>query len=363
MAITSPPNLFSAVPDASDTVESPDTPDTVDGGGGRPFVRAAHLREDRAWLKEQLELEQTRIVPLWRGKSFLANDEGGQGVRMATLAAPDFHALAKRATDEVTLIFLGLRGQVGYWAADVSHLDDPAAHPPLSGGRFDNLRSILMLWGGLAMDTDVTEHAGESPQSTSADELRVDAHILAYSKAMVHWHRQHRYCGSCGSATNSTAAGHRRRCSVSACGASLFPRTDTAMIVLVYDDSDRIILGRAPRHPPGMRSILAGFLEPGESLEDTVAREVFEEVGIQVDDVRYHSSQPWPFPGSLMVGFTAHAATLELQIDQEELEDAAWYEREQVLAMSEAKSLRIPPASSVAGRLIRAWLAQDSGTI
>jgi NAD+ diphosphatase len=170
------------------------------------------------------------------------------------------------------------------------------------------------------------------------------------------WHARHRFCGVCGAPTESVEAGHVRRCTSPACGASHFPRTDPAVIMLVHD-GDRALLGRQKIWPPGMYSTLAGFVEPGESLEETVAREVFEESGIRVAEVRYHSSQPWPFPASLMIGFHAAAASREIRMDQSELEDCGWFSRAELRDFGR-QGKALPRADSIARRLIEDWLAQ-----
>jgi NAD+ diphosphatase len=173
---------------------------------------------------------------------------------------------------------------------------------------------------------------------------------------MVFWHTRHRYCGLCGSPTRSEEAGHMRRCTDAACNAMHFPRTDPAVIMLVTD-GDRALLGRNKNFPlPGMYSTLAGFVEPGESLEDAVAREVREETGIEVGAVQYHSSQPWPFPGNIMLGFHAEARTTEITIDYGELEDARWFTRDWLSSHVDDDSFRLPRLDSIARRLIEDWL-------
>src|SRR5262249_47246584 len=151
----------------------------------------------------------------------------------------------------------------------------------------------------------------------------------------------------CGSATESVDAGHVRRCSNAACATQHFPRTDPAVIMLVTD-GDRALLGRQRSWPAGQHSTLAGFVEPGESLEDAVAREVFEETGIRVAEVRYHSSQPWPFPSSIMLGFTAKALTTEITIDPDEIEAAAWFDRRFLLNPPDDDEFRLPRRDSIA---------------
>jgi len=177
----------------------------------------------------------------------------------------------------------------------------------------------------------------------------LDAHVLATATGLSQWHRTHRFCGACGEPTTADWAGHRRLCG--GCGREHFPRTDPAVIVAVVH-GDRVLLGRNPAWPAGFASVLAGFVEPGESLEDAVAREVLEEAGVAVTDVRYESSQPWPFPSSVMLGFRATAASDELDPDPEELVDAAWYSREEL----REGAVAMPPPVSIARRLLDDWL-------
>jgi NAD+ diphosphatase len=185
---------------------------------------------------------------------------------------------------------------------------------------------------------------------------RREGALLALARAMMFWHARHRYCGLCGSPTRSEEAGHMRRCTDPACNTMHFPRTDPAVIMLVTD-GDRVLLGRNKNFPlPGMYSTLAGFVEPGESLEDAVAREVREETGVEVGAVHYHSSQPWPFPANIMLGFYAEARTTEITIDYGELEDARWFARDWLLTHTDDDAFRLPRLDSIARRLIEDWL-------
>jgi NAD+ diphosphatase len=178
---------------------------------------------------------------------------------------------------------------------------------------------------------------------------------------MLFWHSRHRFCGVCGSPTRSEEAGHMRRCTDAECHAMHFPRTDPAVIMLVVD-GDRALLGRNKNFPlPGMYSTLAGFVEPGESLEGAVAREVREEAGIVVGAVHYHSSQPWPFPANIMLGFYAEAVSTEVSLDDGELADARWFERDWLLSHEDDDSFRLPRRDSIARRLIEDWLAGRAG--
>ncbi|MEM1022080.1 MAG: NAD(+) diphosphatase [Myxococcota bacterium] len=179
------------------------------------------------------------------------------------------------------------------------------------------------------------------------------ASLLALAKALSHWHEKHRFCGACGTGTESADGGYRRRCP--RCRSDEHPRVDPAIIVLVHN-GDRCLLARSPRFPPRMLSTLAGFAEPAESLEDCVAREVKEEVGLEVDEICYGSSQPWPFPQSLMIGFWASTRQEALSLDEKEIEEARWVEREALRAPERLEDFTIPPRFAIARRLIQTWV-------
>jgi NAD+ diphosphatase len=182
--------------------------------------------------------------------------------------------------------------------------------------------------------------------------------LLAYAAALLNWHRRHGFCSVCGAASEVREAGLLRVCP--SCGAEHHPRTDPVVIMLVVDEErDRVLLGRQPSWPPGWYSALAGFVEPGESLEDAVSREVFEESGVEVTGARYVSSQPWPFPSSLMLGFEASYVRGEPVAADGELDDARWFTRSELVdAAAERGALRLPPPLAIARRLIDAWLAR-----
>lgn len=176
---------------------------------------------------------------------------------------------------------------------------------------------------------------------------------MVHAVALENWQRLHRFCSRCGERTVIAAAGHIRRCP--ACGAEHYPRTDPAVIMLVTDDQDRALLGRQVHWPEGRFSTLAGFVEPGESIEQSVAREVFEEAGVTVGEVEYIASQPWPFPSSLMLGFMARATSAEINVDGEEIEEARWFSREDLKAAFESGEILPPFGISIAARLIELW--------
>jgi NAD+ diphosphatase len=190
----------------------------------------------------------------------------------------------------------------------------------------------------------------------------IEAGWLAYARGLAYWHSRNRYCGVCGGATVSSEGGHVRRCQL--CDAQHFPRSDPAVIVLVVHDhpqhGPRCLLARSARFPAGLYSTLAGFVEPGESLEETVQREIFEEAGVVVEELQYRSSQPWPFPTSLMLGFRARAQGDTMAIDPDELVDAGWYSRAELLD-PERRPVKLPNRDSIARHLIEDWLFAPEG--
>ena len=294
-----------------------------------PLDRAEQHRRDEAWLANVLAASTSRFVPVWRDRH-LFREDGQDGAAAVFLPADRGAALMAGGA---TVCFLGLCDGVAHFALDLGHLETPDHAPALAGlGSFADLRRIGPLL----------------PRDEGA--------ILAHARALIYWHSRHRFCGLCGGPTCPEQGGHLRRCQTPDCGALHFPRTDPAVIMLVHDGGDRCVLGRQARFPAGMHSTLAGFVEPAESLEDTVVREVFEEVGLKVRDVTYQSSQPWPFPSSLMLGFHAIADFGPLQIDAQELESARWFTRTELLESPEDDTFRLPRTDSIARRLIADWL-------
>ncbi len=307
---------------------------------GGPLDRAAEIRDDETRLNAHLDSGTAIFLPVWQLRNYVRGDSLVSGTpEMIGISAEKWREEAETdGAQKNEHIFLGLRDDIAYFTTDISHLGAPDSHPALKStygpaGQFEDLRQI-------------------GPMMASED-----ATLLAYARGIVYWHSRHRYCGECGATTQVKSGGHRRVCTNETCAAEQFPRTDPAVIMLVHD-GDRIIMARSPRFLPAMHSVLAGFLEPGESLEDTVAREVREEVGVEVTDIEYQSSQPWPFPASLMVGFRARALTFDLNPDPAELESAGWYTRAQLLASPEDDTFCLPRKDSIARRLIENWLKE-----
>lgn len=229
-------------------------------------------------------------------------------------------------------------------------------------GWFRGARTVLIEY-----EASFTPAAGPPlPEATELRELRPlapllqadAASLLAYARALVLWRARHRFCGVCGAENARARAGHVMRCTNAGCGHETFPRLDPAIIVLVSDASgERALLGRQASWPAGRYSTIAGFVEPGESLEDAVIREVEEEAGVLVSDVKYVASQPWPFPSSLMLGFSAVARTHEISLRDGELEDARWFTRADLAAGNPA----LPPSGSISSRLIEGWYGSVPG--
>jgi NAD+ diphosphatase len=284
--------------------------------------RVGHRRKDSAWLEARLVDPGTRFLPIWRSQNLVL-----QGTPRAVFLAPD--ALTQLASEPV---LLGLDEERAFFAVDLSEHETP-------------------------LDLLIIEDEVEFTDLRRIGPLleRVEGSLLAYARGITYWHQRHRFCGVCGSPTRYSDAGHVRVCSNPACGASHFPRTDPAVIMLVHD-GDRCLLGRQKVWPTGMHSTLAGFVEPGESLEEAVAREVKEETAIEVTDVTYHSSQPWPFPCSIMLGFHARAVSSEISVDESELQAARWFERDWLLTHEDGDDFRLPRRDSIARRLIEDWL-------
>jgi NAD+ diphosphatase len=276
----------------------------------RAHDRVGERRADQDWLEETWADPATRVLPLAGGR-FPVRDRGELGWQ-SPAAAP----LGQR-------VFLGQEHGVAHFAV---LLDRSAA-----GDDWADLRAV-----GPLLDAD-------------------EAGLLVHAVALAEWHRAHRFCPRCGERLEVAAAGHVLTCE--GCGRQHFPRTDPAVIMLVTD-GDRALLGRQPSWREGRYSTLAGFVDPGESLEQAVAREVAEEVGVEVTDVRYFGNQPWPFPASLMVGFFATAVTTEIAVDGDEISHARWFTRDEMRREAEAGTLVLPGPISISRSLIETWYGE-----
>ncbi len=294
-----------------------------------PLDRAALLRPNEKKISALLTNGKARIVPVWNQRH---------------LISPESHALILSYDEAVNhidhpatpLVFLGLANGEPWFALGFPGTDTP----PDMGvpGKFAVLNDVVSLLP-----------AG-------------DATVLAHARAMVIWHFNHLHCGRCGAPSVITESGHSRTCTDAACGYRSFPRTDPAVIALVTN-SDRCLLGRQAQWPAGMYSTIAGFVEPGETLEQTVRREVREETGIVLGDVEYLASQPWPFPSSIMLGFRAEALTTEIKRDDGELEDCRWFTRAELNSFGDRDTVspgfKLPGQYSIARFLTEEWRREE----
>jgi NAD+ diphosphatase len=277
----------------------------------------ARLRED--WLADARGDACTIYMAMRQGAALVHPARPGDPPRMAFLSGADPRITATQDPEHLVLL-----------------------------GWYETRRCVLV---DLPPEQAI-EHDGEifsELRPLAADLPATEAGLFAYARALHLWRANHRHCSRCGTAMRSSRAGHVRHCP--ACGNESFPRLDPAIIVLVHDGA-AALLGRQAGWPPGRYSTIAGFVEPGESLEDAVRREVFEETGIRAGEIAYHSSQPWPFPASLMLGFTARAALAAPVLRDGELEDARWFSRAEL----RSGAVGLPPPVSISRRLIDGWL-------
>ena len=306
---------------------------------GGHLDRADRLRRDADLLAAWLDRPDSRVVPVWRDRNLIAGlDDESPAARAV---APNGAVGCRISAEAAQTAFLGLDGETAVFAADLSDMEEKAAADLAGDGAFVDLRQV-----GPLMDP-------------------MEAAMIAHARGILHWHRTHRHCSRCGTANESRDGGHMRACANPDCGHRTFPRIDPAVIMLVVQRPEdgappRCLLGRHTRLPPGVYSTLAGFVEPGESLEDTVAREVHEESGVEVAEVIYQGSQPWPFPASIMLGFRAVARTTEITLDDDELDDARWFTAEDLRTFGEWTDedapRRLPRKDSIARSLIQSWI-------
>jgi NAD+ diphosphatase len=308
---------------------------------GGTLDRGSKLREDDDWVSAAFVSDGAVAVLVHNDRNLVAGLAGREETPRAALV-PLALVRDKLPATGAIWAFLGLAGEIPVFGVDIS-ADGVAPIPELDDvGEFVDLRRAGPL--------------------VPAEE----AAVLAYARAVLTWHHRHRYCSVCGSPTESHKAGHVRRCTNTSCAAESFPRTDPVVIMLVTrcggeGAPNQCLLGRHARLPRGAYSLLAGFVEPGECLEDAVAREVMEETAVRVRDVRYQGSQPWPFPYSMMIGFRATAETDDIVLDGE-LEDARWFTAQQVAEFGEwadeSATFRRPRKDSIARYLLDQWIAE-----
>jgi len=284
--------------------------------------RAADRRRDEDWLAKAWSAPDTQVVAV-AGDQLQVNSDRTALEFVTPPEAP-----------EGLRIFLGIDRESG-------------------AGQTAEGRAVF----GVLVETEADESYGglrELGASLNDREAGIAVHVIGLSN----WHAIHTHCANCGAHTDVIEAGHVRHCPV--CGRSHFPRSDPAIIVLVTDDQDRALLGRNEAWPVGRYSTLAGFVEPGESLEAAVRREVLEETGVVVGpEIEYAGSQPWPLPASLMLGFYAKASSFDIDVDQDEIVEAKWFTREDLRALVEAGTMALPGAISISRRLIEGWYGES----
>ncbi|MXQ08467.1 NAD(+) diphosphatase [Alphaproteobacteria bacterium GH1-50] len=300
--------------------------------------RAAALRADAARLGEMLASGPV-VLPVWRGKPCLDAQ-----TRAAFWVSADHKVLTH--ADEAP-VFLGLDNGTPRFAQDISGWD-PEALPDTLGAFHDPSEQRHPALGDGAVFAEL--------RANMTRLTRRDAELVATARAILGWHESHGFCANCGTKSVISNAGWQRDCP--ACGRHHFPRTDPVVIMLITHGNS-VLMGRSPGWPEGMYSLLAGFVEPGETIEAAVRRETFEEAGVTVGEVRYLSSQPWPFPSSLMFGCEGHATSAEIRIDPNEIEDALWVSREDMMQAFAGAHPLIKPArkGAIARFLIENWLA------
>lgn len=302
-----------------------------------PLNRASSERKNSLWLQQQQDKDDTQFLPLWRSQSLFLDDE----LVKLTHKLPVTKTLLALAKNSY---FLGLDNEQAVFVLDLSAMEQSQLYAILGEGYlFKDFRSTLALLS-----------AKQAP-------------IMAYGRALTHWHQQCLFCGYCGEKTVSLDGGHRRQCQSTSCAKEHFPRTDPVVIMLVELQGEhgpaKCLLARHHNIASKVVSTLAGFVDPGESLEEAVIREVYEEAGVNVDSVSYMASQPWPFPNSLMIGFSARATGAEINIDNDEVVDAQWFSADEVRSFGEwgedGDNNQLPRKESIARYLIDHWLEKQ----
>jgi len=297
---------------------------------GNPLDRGETQRRDEDWIARKAEDPTSRFLPMWGPKVLITEQSGQSEPTLGWLTMQEL----KQAGVNSTVMLLGMQDDTAYYAVDLSQQESAGEKlQGMNGYAFEDARN--------AAEQFLT---------------RPDAGILAHGRAQINWHNRHGFCSVCGHETVILRGGQKRQCVE--CKAEHFPRVDPVIICLVTD-GERCLLGqsRGRLARQNRYSALAGFVDQGESIEEAVAREIMEEAGLEVRNVRYHSSQPWPFPSSLMMGCHAEAATTEINMDQEEMTDVKWFDRQEVLQSLEGKNdkLLLPGRVAIAHHLIKAW--------
>src|ERR1700683_1052414 len=301
---------------------------------GNPLNRVSEKRTDTAGVTAKRRDPSSLIFPMWRLQPFILGGEKAAPPLEIGLVRPEI--ADELGLDDAISVFLGLDGERGMFALDISEISNPTRTGPLAG----------------------LGHFREARTAASMVSLK-DAAIIAQAKAMIDWHQRHGFCPKCGTPTKLMDAGYRRLCD--ACKSEHFPRTDPVVIMLATH-GEECLVGRGKQFPAGMFSALAGFVEPGETIEEAVRRELMEEANVKVGEVTYYATQPWPFPSSLMIGCFAKAESRDAKADENELAEVRWIERSAARELIEGKQvdgLRVPPPIAIAHHLIRTWALRD----
>ena len=300
-----------------------------------PLDRVSYLRSNPEWIKKTIKKNDSTFVIFWRGKPFVSTVSG----LISGNSAPDQHSpgwfplnfFEEKIINISSVIFLGLLDEKAYFGIDISRVSDPENEAGLRDlGKFEDLMVL-------------------SSQLINPGELA----MLGQAKSIFEWHKSHKYCSNCGAESTMVEAGYKRVCHN--CNTEHFPRTDPVVIMLATFN-DTAFLGRQKRFPPGMYSALAGFVEHGESIEEAVARELNEEAGISTKAVSYHSSQPWAFPFSLMIGCIAEAESKSFKLDEIEIDEGRWFSRlelKNAIEGSKTSNFFVPPSMAIAHHLIK----------
>jgi NAD+ diphosphatase len=299
--------------------------------------RAAERRTDTAWLAAAWAEPGTRVLVIDDGQALVRFSEGGAELVFVPPREAPQGVRFLLGEDPAGVVYFGVVG--------------PLPDTPEGQGASGAARSGTGSGAGPAVRPASLREAGQLLGDR-------DAGLMTHAVALANWHSVSTHCSLCGAVTEPANSGHSRHCPVD--NSEHFPRLDPAVIMLVTDPADRCLLARNSRWPERRVSILAGFVEPGESAEQAVAREVLEETGIRVGQVRYLASQPWPMPHSLMLGFTAQApGGQETRVDEDEIAEAGWYSREDIRASMVSGTLLLPPPVSIAHRIIESWYGEE----
>jgi NAD+ diphosphatase len=295
---------------------------------GDPLDRSSNERRNPEWVAQKLAAPDSRYLPFWKLNPLSTTDDEPKLLWLD-------RSVLTHVAEADTPVLLGMQDDVAHFAVDVSPLADPIFELGIEGGAFNDTRAL-------------------------APRIGADAGTVAHGRAMIDWHNRHRFCPRCGDPTEPRAAGGYRQCS--SCEAEHFPRTDPVVIMVVWR-GDKCILGRQKAWAPNFYSALAGFIDQGETIEEAVRREVKEEVGLDIDEVVYRASQPWPFPSSLMIGCFAHATGEQETVDAFELDGARWFTRDQIRAAMkdpdpEKHGFGVPGYVAIAHHIIKDWSEQ-----